>query len=99
MSMDAEELGLQNLRRVLKALGGRWEANAATATLEINGDTYRISPGHIMRFSENHRQGGTCFHMGGASMPFSEQIASAALLLHHDPSIFDRWHSQNGLYV
>ena len=50
--------------------------------LEYNGDSFIYSTCYQYNLTED--------------VPWQEVVASALLLLHHDPTLFDKWRNQRG---
>lgn len=73
------------------------------ARLEVADFIFYIVVGHV----RCERKGGycvgtTCYYTWPAQavmLPKAEMVASALLLLHHDPSIFRKWQLQDGPHV
>ena len=100
---EAERKAQVNLAKVVKALRMRDirdECSPSKIAFELVtvAGVFQITPGYIIK-----RNGGaTCFSAWcglGAMPPHEELVASAALLLYRDPSIFDRWAQQDGPHV
>lgn len=71
--------------------------------LEVGDLVFYVVVGHV----RCERKGGSCIGMtcyyswpaNEIGMPQAEVVASALLLLHHDPSIFTKWQLQDGPHV
>lgn len=73
--------------------------------IELSGDVYYISAGYVQRTKAGidpqlFVQGThTCYYVFAPSslpIPNAESVASALLLLHHDPKIYERWSERDG---
>lgn len=108
MSMTIEELkaasnkATANLNRVMAALGAVYLNDGHSVKIRIDEYTYAITPNSIYKCIEKSDgeleiKSSTCLQIH--AMPPPEMIASTLLLLHNDPTIFDRWHRQDGPYL
>lgn len=79
-----------NLLRVMMMLRTKQAANG-DYILESGKYRFRVSSSHIYNTNEGDH---TCYQ--SATMPAEEKIASALLLLHHNPMIWYRWKTDQG---
>lgn len=97
---EPDVLARANLERIVKLFGARL-IGEVYVELAIGNYLYRIYGSHIYRLrkisGEYVPYGDTCYGPA-CHMPVAEVMATAILLLHHDPSIFDRWNNNRGTW-
>jgi hypothetical protein len=97
----AETKAMENLKRVMKATGT--VGHGGGVITKVGNFKYFIENGYIRKYDPvGFEVDRTCIHFNNnpaANVPASEFIASAILLLKHDPSIFDRWKRQDDYYA
>ena len=93
-----ELLALENLKRIMLLYGAKLEGGRVKVTL--GNHVYAIEPGIIYRCPLSgmvaHYEAATCYQTL-ESMPVFEKMATALLLLHHNPKIFNRW-QRHGIF-
>lgn len=86
----------RNLDLVVQALGAL-RVGPYVFDLQVGSFVFRVSTNTCHKLTPNGCQlDSTCLQ--GMGLPPAELVASALLLLHNDPTIFDRWGSQTGAY-
>lgn len=95
---DADVSALANLTKIVQLFNA--EINGKNCVDLIIGELrFSIYEDHIYRYRKSAVQFEQCGHTcyaNSAAMPAAEKIATAMLLLHHDPSIFNRWANDQG---
>lgn len=104
ITQEASDRAKENFVRVCKAIG----ANPDTHTLQVGGTLFTVSPRNIVKRTPISEQI-TCYYVAdqcrtfvgphSVPLPAYEAMATAMLLLHNDPTIFDRWAKQDGAYA
>lgn len=114
--MTPYELADQNLRHICAVLGaayspdhkswspiGNCEYPGPWVRLGVEGLTFYILAGNVVKFEGAQRIAATCYYifpcLEDSQTPFPEKIASALLLLKNDPELFDKWRKQDGPHV
>ena len=82
----------RNLLKVMKALDAVWDSPPdldGAVRMQIGEDTFYVNASYLRRVN---RQGAsaTCYHSGGTLDP-GDLVASALLILKHNPKMFDKW--------
>lgn len=86
----------ENLERVCKLFGVKYQGGVFD--LKVGKQLFRLTKDNIFKVNDGGQEmSGTCYQ--AAAMPAEEKIASAILLLHNDPSVFNRWARQDGPHV
>ncbi len=97
---EAEQKAVWNLKQIAKLVGA--EIHPEGALLRIGKDEFLVQVGNVRRMRRDGSFMGTvaftCFMMQ-VRVPHPEYIASALLLLKHDPEIFDKWLIHGVYYV
>ena len=101
MSMESNIKARDHLLHLVKVTGAQVENlnnpfNQPRVHLIVEGKEFIIGYGRVERAGK-FGMATTCDTVQGGMPPF-EEIASALLLLKHDPTIFDRWAKQDGFY-
>ena len=91
---QAYQLALANLERIAKLYGAVMMEQYVE--LVVDGLRFQVYPDNIYKIS-NERIVGTCYQSSRLMTP-PEKIATAILLLHNDPTIFERWARQDGTF-
>lgn len=96
-----------NLGRVVKAVGARFTSDSSVF-LEAGGFGFVVLPHSVYRMRKSNEEGtyfperSTCIYTKSnadrGGIPIAEIVASAVLLLHHNPNIFEAWCRQDGYY-
>lgn len=109
LGTDSERICLPDKKRrpkmylqLIVALTGGAQADDGYF-LDVGNTRFHVRDRHVRRWRDpaNPESGydETCFYCAHKSMPREEEIASALLLLKHNPMLFDKWAMQNGLAV
>lgn len=85
----------ENLARVCKNLNARLLGPDGPVELTVGESTFRVEYAAVYR--RRLVPVGTCLRPVG--LPQAEEVASAVLLLHNDPTVFERWQRQDARYV
>jgi hypothetical protein len=105
-SMSAEHQAKINLARVVEAVGARL-IDRVSYELKVQGWTFIVAPSTIIRMPRGMRRGQSCLTLCTCYRPreyedlplhHEEVMASALLLLKHDPRIFLRWRKDRDRY-
>jgi len=98
--LEANTKAKANLELVMKATGAKFREEGRDVIVPIGNYQFLVQNGFVYKFSSDGSQeiSGTCIHFSDTSSPVPEFLASVILMLKHDPSIFDRWKSQDGYY-
>jgi hypothetical protein len=98
--LEANTKAKANLELVMKATGAKFRDDKRHVIVPIGNYQFLVQNGFVYKFSSDGSQeiSGTCIHFSDTSSPVPEFLASVILMLKHDPSIFDRWKSQDGYY-
>lgn len=101
----AERKALGVLDRVcalpaMQAHTGQELGRAGVCFSARDGTRFFVDPAHIFRRGIDPRvwDGSTCYQVGD-NIPYAEKMATAMLLLHDDPGLFDVWAMNHGLPV
>lgn len=91
MGPEVEAMAYENLTKVVKAVGGEW-IDTHRIFFNAGGYKFRIEPNALYRMGIQTE--GTCIQNGGIHT--FEVMASAILLLRHNPALFDMWRLDQG---
>jgi hypothetical protein len=99
-SVEAETKARANLELVMKATGAKFHTDGQSVMVKIKKDEYFVQNGYVYKYNCGIVEDRTCIHFApGPTIPAPEFIATAILLLKHDPSIFSRWKRQDNYYA
>lgn len=87
----------ENLARVCKNLNAWLLGPDGPVELTVGESTFRVEYAAVYRRRLVPGGSGTCLRPVG--LPQAEEVASAVLLLHNDPTVFERWQRQDARYV
>jgi len=87
-------LAEKNLMRAVAALGAKRKGECVS--MKVGRTRFTIKYRSVTRNGVKN----TCYqHMYMQNLPWQESVASAMLILHRNPKIFDRWRSREGWHA
>lgn len=95
MGPKVEALALENLQKVVKAVGAKMEG--CRVHFKAGKQDFRVEPSALYRVEQDGAiRIGTCIQSSGLH-PY-ETMASVILLLRNNPDLFELWRNDTGHY-